>query len=481
MDKKDFSIDDIINDVNAKKLEKESAAKPEDEAPVEENKVSDKAADIEKAPQEAANENVSPDNQEEAAVEANKSVDSTKDSQSSDKTDVEAEPVIKAEVGAKSSAATTNQPANKNVQPTAKKNVHKKKKKKKSRINTSIFSGLIIVVVILTISIVVAIGGISLGMEYTGIGKSENEVTFNIPENSTTDEIAQILVDNQIINNKTLFKITMRLKSSPTIYPGDITLHPSMGYAAVIDELATMRESYETVTITFQEGLTLLDAANLLQENGVCSADDFLFEFNRNQNYSFEERITENVDAFYRMEGFFFPDTYEFYVGDSAYNVTRIIRDHFEDMITDEMYEQMDEQGLTLSEVITLASIVQWEANSVEEMPTVASVFLNRLDDSNTFPSLQSDATSNYIERVIVVKADSDASIEHFSNSYDTYECEGLPAGPVCNPGLDAINAVLNPDDTNYYYFCNNLETGESFFAETLEEHEENLVKAGLA
>ncbi|WP_243113081.1 endolytic transglycosylase MltG [Ruminococcus sp. Marseille-P6503] len=480
MDKKDFSVDDIINDVNAKKLEKASA----DELKKNGISAEDKDSDRQDALMEPdIDENASSDDQQDESInEISESVDLNENTESSENQNDTVKPEINTDTPEQPTEVKSGKPVDEIPKRSDKKNVHKKKKrKKKNQFNTSIFSGLIIVIIILTVSLVIAIGGISLGMEYTGMGKSENEVTFNIPKNSTTDDIAQILVDNQIIKNKTLFKIAMRLKSSPTIYPGDITLHPSMGYAAVIDELATMRESYETVTVTFQEGLTLLDAANLLQENGVCSADDFLFEFNKKQDFSFEDKITENEDAFYRMEGFFFPDTYEFYVGDSAYNVTRIIREHFEDKITDKMYEQMEEKNLTLSEVMTLASIIQWEANSAEDMPKVASVFLNRLDDSDTFPSLQSDATKNYIEKVIVVKADNDASIDHFSDSYDTYECQGLPAGPVCNPGLDAINAVLNPEDTNYYYFCNNLETGESFFAETLEEHEENLKKAGLA
>lgn len=356
-----------------------------------------------------------------------------------------------------------------------------KKKKKKKSFNSSIFGGLILVTIILTISLAVAIGGISLGMEYTGIGKSESEVTFNIPKNSTTDEIAQILYDNKIIDNKRLFKVAMKIKNPAAIYPGDITLHASMGYPSIIETLATMRENYQTVTITFQEGLTLLDVANMLQENQVCSAEDFLFEFNRAQGFDFENNLDSTADSFYKMEGFFFPDTYEFYVDDSAYNVTKIVRQHFEEKITDSMYKKMREKHMSLSEVMTLASIVQWEANSPEDMPKVASVFINRLDDPDTFPSLQSDATKNYITKVIDVVADNNASIDHYTDCYDTYACQGLPAGPICNPGLDAINAVLNPDKTEYYYFCNNLETGKSFFAKTLEEHEKNLKKAGLS
>jgi UPF0755 protein len=149
-------------------------------------------------------------------------------------------------------------------------------------------------------------------------------------------------------------------------------------------------------------------------------------------------------------------------------------------MITDDMLKRMDELDMSLNEVVTLASIVQWEAGSVDDMPTVASVFLNRLNDPDTFPTLQSDATKSYIKKVIDKVETSTTMVQHYTNVYDTYTCIGLPAGPICNPGIDAINAVLYPEDTNYYYFCNNLETGKSFFAETYKQHQKNLKKAGL-
>ena len=356
----------------------------------------------------------------------------------------------------------------------------KKKKKKGSRVNNSIFGALILVTVILTVSLVVAITGIKIGMEYLGVGKSEDDITFNIPENASADDICEMLINNNIIENRTLFKIAMKLQHSPTLFPGDVTLHPSMGYSAIIEELSQQRDIRKTVTITFQEGITLLEAANMLEEKSVCTAQEFLFEFNKKQGYSFESMIDDSADTFYKMEGFFFPDTYEFYVNDSGYNVTRTIKTNFASKFTDDMQKKMQEQKLTLSEVMTLASIVQWEANSAEDMPKVASVFLNRLADPDTFPKLQSDATGNYLKKVVNVVGDT-ASKERYSELYDTYICNGLPVGPVCNPGIDAINAVLEPDTTKYYYFCNNLKTGKSYFAETLEEHEKNLVKAGLA
>ena len=357
----------------------------------------------------------------------------------------------------------------------------KKKKKKGTRFNNSIFGGLILVTVILTVSLVLAITGIKIGFEYLGAGKSSENITFNIPENATPEQIADILIDNNIIENKTLFKIAMKMQHSPTLFPGDVTLNPAMGYAKVIETLSTQRDVRETVTITFPEGITLLEAANLLKENKVCDkTEDFIFEFNKLQDFSFETMIDKNADTYYKMEGFFFPDTYEFYVGDEGYNVTRIIRSNFSSKLDSTLLQQMKNKNLTLSQLITLASMVQWEANSAEDMSKVASVFLNRLAKPDEFPRLQSDATANYLTKVINVVGDT-ASKDHYADLYNTYKCEGLPVGPICNPGLDAIKAVLYPAETNYYYFCNNLETGKSYFAETYEEHQKNLIRAGLA
>ena len=356
-----------------------------------------------------------------------------------------------------------------------------RKKKKGIAFNGSIFGGIILVTIILTVSMLLAVGGLTLGMELYGIGKSENTISFNIPEGSSNEEIADLLFENGIIKNKDLFLMAIKFMKPQTIYPGDITLQPSMPYSEIIEEMEKQRKRYETVTVTFYEGEYLTDIAATLEENKVCSADDFLFEFKKNMDYNFEKKITDNENAFYSREGYCFPDTYEFYVGDTPYNITKILREHFESKITDDMYAKMDKMGLTLNQVMTLASIVQMEAANVDEMPKVASVFLNRLNDPDTFPMLQTDTTYKYIDQVIKKKADNDVMVEHYAEYYDTYTIEGLPAGPICNPGIEAIKAVIDPAKTKYYYFCNNSETGETFYAETLEEHEKNLIKAGLS
>lgn len=386
-------------------------------------------------------------------------------------------PVISSErASAEREAARRPRPASKNG-----KNGKKKKKKKKLRFNVSIVTGLAIAIVIICSSIVLSTGAITVGMEYLGINKSEQEITFNIPEGSSNDDIAEILVKNNIIKNKKLFKVALRLNNDPVLYPGDISLAPNNSYADIIEKLAVMRESRETIELTFKEGTNLYAVSKKLEKYGVCSAEDFLFQFNTKQDYDLDSRIVHNDDAYYDMEGYFFPDTYEFYLDDSAYNVTKMLREHMQSKITDEMYAKMDEMGMDLNEVMTLASIVQAEAGTAEDMPIVASVFINRLNNPDEFPNLQSDATKNYIKKVIRKAETSTAMVDHYTNVYDTYVCFGLPAGPIGDPGMDAINAVLNHADTKYYYFCNNLDTGEAFYAETYEQHKDNLKLAGLS
>ena len=149
--------------------------------------------------------------------------------------------------------------------------------------------------------------------------------------------------------------------------------------------------------------------------------------------------------------------------------------------MTRAMYKKMGEMHLTLDETIALASIVQKEAADTEDMGKVASVFLNRIRNSAEFPFLQSDVTVLYVENDIKPFIEgTSAAKNRIYNAYNTYVCRGIPSGAVCNPGIAAINAVIDAPDTPYLYFCANKETGEIYYAQTHEEHEQNLILAGL-
>lgn len=349
--------------------------------------------------------------------------------------------------------------------------------------STKLSFALIMLFLIIGISVLLSVTIIYIGKEMLGIDKSSNAYIIEIPEGATTSEIAQLLKDEDIILVPKLFEIMAKLQDDVVFVAGEHQVRPNMAYETIIDELCTNPEKdRKYVTVTFPEGINLIDAANILEENGVCEARSFIYYFNTGfdkSSYKFYSYLPQSSSLkFYAMEGYLFPDTYDFYVNEEPDVVCKKILNNFEDKFEDSYYSRLTELNMTLDEVITLASIVQAEAASVSDMKLVASVFHNRLNNSDTFPMLQSDPTRVYVEDVIQKNTRVDDVA--MNTAYNTYESAGLPPGAICNPGKDAIEAVLYPENTNYFYFCANVDTGEVFYAETLAQHEENLVLAGI-
>lgn len=211
-----------------------------------------------------------------------------------------------------------------------------------------------------------------------------------------------------------------------------------------------------TVRVTFPEGMTLREVAEKLEENEVCAASDFMAlttdkAYLEALDYKILEGIeTENI-AFY-LEGFVFPDTYEFYKDDSAKNALSRFLKNADSKITAEHMQRAEELGYSMSEIIALASIIQEEASDPKEMPYVSSVLHNRLN-SPYYGKLQCDVSIHYVNDNITNSPYLEGDTSVFAEHYNTYKCDGLPAGPICNPGLDAIEAALYPAETDYYFF----------------------------
>ncbi len=341
---------------------------------------------------------------------------------------------------------------------------------------------LILVTIVISVAIISSAAVISASSEILGLNKSGEPKTIDIPENTTTSEISRILAAEGIINDARLFSLFSNFKGTDGTYqPGEHKLIPNMTYGDIIEELQRkiVVVQRDTVMVTFEEGIRLDDAARLLQEHEVCNAKEFINAFNNTTfGFDFEKRYESNSLKYYKMEGYLFPDTYEFYKEEEPTEVAKKILRNFDNKLTPDYYGRMEDMDMSLDEVITLASIVQREAGTVSDMKTVASVFLNRLDDPDVFPKLQSNPTTNYSQDV--VRAGLEVYSQSICDAYDTYKGEGLPPGAICNPGIDAIEAVLYPKDTKYYYFCSNVNTGKFYYAEDLVEHEENLEAAGI-
>jgi len=222
--------------------------------------------------------------------------------------------------------------------------------------------------------------------------------------------------------------------------------------------------------------------AQRLEENVVCSAKDFIDAINTSDfGYEFEQEFTRNRLRFHRMEGYAFPDTYFFFKDDNPVNVAKKLVQNFDSRVNEDLRARMKELGYTMEETIIIASIVQQESGKPEEMSRIASVYANRLKNPGAYPNLQADPTRNYAEELALQM---NVVNQEILDAYNTYEGAGLPPGPICNPGLDAIKATLYPEETEYFYFCTNLgsslETRQYYYATTLEEHEQNLRAAGL-
>lgn len=356
----------------------------------------------------------------------------------------------------------------------------KKRKKKKKHGSGRIFGVLIMLTLIFVISITLAVGIIEVGKDMLGINGTETLVIFNIPEGANTAEIAEDLHEQGIIEIPKAFIYFSRLSKADANYiAGDHEVSSAMAYEAIINELTgnAITPEMTVVDVTFPEGCTLMQAAQKLEENNVCDAQRFLYYFNAGGfGYDFETRLPTGGSnlKFMKMEGYLFPDTYQFYEDMDPDAVVNKIYLNFDSKFTSEMYSRMEELDMTLDEVITMASMVQAEAANDEEMPRIASVFYNRMNNPSDFAGkLQSDPTSKYVTETI--KPNIELSNEAMYDAYDTYVCKGLPVGAINNPGLAAINAVLYPAETDYYYFYANIDTHVTYFARSYEGHLQNI------
>ncbi len=359
--------------------------------------------------------------------------------------------------------------------------VKKKKKKKKNRkkiFKMKVSASIITLALIFGVSIILSVTLIYLGKEFMGIDKSSKTYILEIEEGATTDEIASLLYDNNIIKVPELFKLFTRIqKKDSSFTAGEHQLRPDMDYSAMIKELCTnVDELREYTTVTFPEGTNVYEASKILEEAGICEAKSFTYFFNTGcdmSDFEFAKYLPSTSDLqFYAMEGYLFPDTYDFYLNEDPEVVCQKIFTNFDKKFKPEYYDRMKELNMNINDVITLASMIQAEAGRIDDMKDISSVFHNRINNPDTFPKLQSDPTEKYVYEVI--EPNTKVKNENMILAYNTYESAGLPPGAICNAGADAIEAALYPNTTNYYYFYANIDTKITYFAETLEEHYAN-------
>ncbi len=279
------------------------------------------------------------------------------------------------------------------------------------------------------------------------------------------DYVADVLKDAGLIEYKWLFGMFCQIsKADEKVSPGEYELRSTFDYRALIQNMRAGSASTVTVSVTIPEGFKMHQIFMRLEENGVCSYNDLMDDAGTTDyNYDFLSE-TEGEGA-YRLEGFLFPDTYEFYVGMQGSSAINKLLDNYRRKISEEMYARAEELGMTMYDVLKVASLIEKEAANDEERMLIASVIYNRLnagmvlgiDASVLYPYNDHEGAPT---REMLEKDD----------PYNTRIREGLPPTPICNPGLSSISAALDPADTNYYFYALDTESGvHKFFTNETE------------
>lgn len=257
------------------------------------------------------------------------------------------------------------------------------------------------VVLVLLAVLLLAAGAAVLAAraEIQGKGRSSRSVTVTIEKGSGVAAIADKLKQEGVIRSALLFRYYVRdTDSASRLQYGEFTLDAGWSYFNLVDALSQYAQA-ESVRLTFPEGSTALTIAQKMEQEGLCTAQEFLEEANNGDfsEYRFWQQIPDQVPGrFMKCEGYLFPDTYDFLVEDSVHNYVATFYAHFDAQITEEMYAALEAQGMGLHQLITLASFVQEEAGNAQDS-NVAQVFRNRLAPSSPYRRLQSNASS-YIQ-----------------------------------------------------------------------------------
>ena len=378
------------------------------------------------------------------------------------------------------------------------KRIEKSKAKRNRRIFKLVWLTMVVIVAIIIAQYIIV--GVN---DMLAITRSEDVHTVNIsiPANPTIDKIADILYSNGVIGRPNFFKMYTKLTSSEKGFrQGEFKLDTNKDYEAIVNTLQSNSSRTDIVKVQLTEGMSVWEIATLLHEQGVttdiyafldmCNSDIFDEDYTFLQGLPTEPVQYHEVDGHqladaYKLEGYLFPDTYEFYLGEDPELTIDKLLSNYENKIVlhkekyfgnskkSSLAEEAEKSGYSVHDILTIASIIQAEAASREDMYYISSILHNRLEYGPAYgvSKLNCDCTLYYPWRE---QTDIPESLRSsYTSRYDTNTFEGLPPGPICNPGEEAIKAALHPYESDYLFFCHDTpENGSTpYYATTLEEH----------
>ena len=308
---------------------------------------------------------------------------------------------------------------------------------------------------------------IVIGILCLAFDKVDKDISVKIEEGLSTTRIADVLKENGVIKSKTIFLLNVKFsKYQGKLKYGNFEFEKGDSYLDVIRKLAENGAKKETVTITIPEGYSVEKIIEKLASSGFGTKEEIKAALNDEYDYAFIKHIKNTSDCKYKLQGFLFPATYEFYTDDTPHKIIDTMLKEFE-----KQYNSLGVSYDNLYEIITKASIIEREAKLDKERAKIAGVIENRLKKGMR---LQIDATVVYaisdglydVERVLYKDLEN-------NSLYNTYKYTGLPVGPIANPGLESIKAAINPEKHNYLYYRTdeNKNDGSHIFTEDFQSH----------
>ncbi len=350
-------------------------------------------------------------------------------------------------------------------------------------------------IIVIAVSMILSIYAVMCLNDVLAITKTNSTVTVSLNESiDNIDDAVDLLADNGLIKCKNFCKLFAKFREEQVgpqfrngaynkewnYEAGVYYLTGKMGLEGMLQTLQGSSETAETVKLTFPEGYTVPDIVDRLAENEVCDKSALLTVIQSTEfSYSLASNLTAKEEVPYRLEGYLFPDTYEFYIGESASSVVKKFLSNSDTKITEKYRKRAEELGYSMNDIIIIASIIQCEAGNEEQMKTISSVIHNRLSDQANFPLLGIDSTADYITNKVAPSLTSTSAhtADYYIDYYNTTGSAtrvGLPPSPICNPGIAAIKAALYPESTDYYYFFHDTK-GNMYTAKTLGEFKQKI------
>ena len=303
--------------------------------------------------------------------------------------------------------------------------------------------------IILTIFIIFAL---VVGFMMSYVGKENKTVEVLIPKGSSPHKISKILKDSEVISSQKLFLVLIKFYGYSTkLQAGLYDFNTKDSLNTIIEKIKNGES--KNIKVTIPEGFNIRQIAKVLAENNVCEEQKFI------------KSATEQ-----NMEGFLFPNTYFLLPQMSESEIIKVMNDEFNKFWTKERQERLKQINKPQRDVVILASIVEKEAVADSERPIIAGVFLNRLSKG-----MRLESCSTVLYAMGINKERLSFEDLKFESPYNTYRYKGLPPGPICNPGAEAIDAVLYPQPTDSLYFVSKG-NGTHYFSSTFEQHIKNKI-----